>query len=224
VLALAAPLLAAGAIVAALAHVAQARAVWMPRRRVEGAPDFVPPRIDLVHALVIGGVAFGWLWLVAPRLALLSALPLAGAAMIASALATFAIAWVVLGVLDALLRHRALALALHMTARERREDERLASGDPRWRRYRAKHARVDGATLVLAGDDTAAAISWDPVRRPVPTCIASGRGPRATQLVALARRDRTPIHRDVTLATLPIGPVAERHWARLAEIVAAVKR
>lgn len=218
VLELAAPL-AVLAIVAFAAHVVQARGVWMPRRRIAGAPALPRDRglYDLAGAAVIGVVAFAWLWFAADRLT--------GARAIASALAAFAIAWVALGVVDALLRHHALANALDMTAAEKREDERLSGLDRRWRRPREQ--TTAGATLLLLGDDVAVAIAWDPVRRPIPTRTAVGRGPRATQLLGLARRRQLPVHRDADLArmlAIDTGPVHERHWARLAEIIAAVKR
>jgi flagellar biosynthesis protein FlhB len=229
VLELAAPLLGVAAIVAIGAHLAQTRAVWLPRRRVEGAPAVQHGDARaLVAPFVIGAIAFGWLWLVAPRLAALTAVPLAGALLVTSAAATFAIAWVVLGVGDALLRHRELASALFMTAREKREDERLASGDPRWRAERTRAQRVPelaGATLLVLGDGVAAAIAWDPVRRPVPIAIAHGRGARATQLLALARRHGVPVHREHALADkLEQGAIDDRHWPRLAEIVAAIRQ
>jgi len=85
---------------------------------------------------------------------------------------------------------------------------------------------VAGATLLVLGDGIAAAIAWDPIRRPTPTTVASGRGARATQLLGLARRHRVPVHRDADLARVLAeeGPIAERHWPRLAEIVAAVRQ
>jgi flagellar biosynthesis protein FlhB len=239
VLELVAPLVAAVAVVAIVAHFAQTRAAWLPRRSIAGAPSIDPARtrraaFELAAALVIGAVAFGWLWLVAPRLAALSSVPLAGGLVIASGAATFAIAWVAIGVVDALLRHRDLASALDMTAREKRDDERLAGADPRWRAYRARVQRQDdpasavaGSTLLVLGDGIAVAIAWDPVRRPIPTRTATGRGPQATQLLGLARRHQLPVHRDALLAralATALGPVPEAQWARLAEIVAAVKR
>ena len=64
------------------------------------------------------------------------------------------------------------------------------------------------------------------MRRPIPTRLLEGRGARATQLLGLARRHRVPVHRDATLATALAGegPVPERDWPRLAEIIAAVRR
>jgi flagellar biosynthesis protein FlhB len=243
VLALALPVLAAAAVAAVVAQAAQARALWLPRRRVPGAPAI--PRgpaerarragLELAAAAVVGGCAFGWLWSVAPRLAALPSAPLApsGAALVASAVATLAIAWAALGALDALVRHAELGRALRMSAADKREDDRLAGLDPRWRAYRAKAMRaaprdaIAGATVLVLGDDAAAAIAWDAARRPIPTRTATGRGARATQLLGLARRHHVPVHRDAALAAALAaadGPVPEPHWARLAEIVAAVRR
>lgn len=241
VLSLALPLLAAVAIAAVIAHLAQTRALWLPRRRVAGAPAL--PRgpagraartgFELAGGAVIAGCTAGWLWLVAPRLAMLPSVPLAGGALIASAVAALAVAWAALGVLDALLRHAELARALRMSPQDKREDDRLAGLDPRWRDYRARARRtapaeaVAGATLLLLGDDAAVAIAWDPARRPIPTRTATGRAANATQLLGLARRHRVPVHRDAALTAVLAagdGPVPEPHWARLAEVVAAVRR
>ena len=228
VLELAAPVIVVIALVAVIAHFAQTRSLWLPRRSIAGAPVVERPRgvLDLAAAAIVGVVAFGWLWLVAPRIAALSSVPLAGGLMIASAAATFAIAWIVIGVFDALLRHRELALAMHMTPREKREDERLAGIDPRWRRPREEPSSVAGATLLVLGDDIAIAVAWDPIRRPIPTRTATGRGAKSTQLLALARRHAIPVHRDAELARrlFDTGPVPEGHWPRLAEIIAAVRR
>lgn len=239
VIELAIPLLAAIALAALVAHLAQTRAPWLPRRRIRDAP--VLPggpgarvrhaALALAGAATVGSLVVAWLWLVAPRLAALPTLPLAGAGLVASAVATFAIAWVAVGVLDALLRHLELAGALRMTASERREDARAAGGDPRWRTLRRRLAAeaspqdaVAGATFLLLGDDTAVAVAWDALRRPVPMRMATGRGARATQLLALARRFRVPVHRDPHLASALVvgeGAVPEAHWPRVAELVAA---
>ncbi len=237
---LALPLLVAIAVAALVAHLAQTRAPWLPRRKVTGAPALDGgassrtrhAALALVSAAVVGGVVVAWLWLAAPRLAALPTRPLAGASLVASALATFAIAWVAVGVLDALMRHLDLAAALRMTARERRDDERASGSDPRWRALRRRLAAapdldtaVAGASLLLLGDDEAVTIAWDAVRRPIPTCTASGRRARATQLLALARRYRIPVYRDPRLAAALIGragPIAEAHWPRVAELVAAL--
>jgi flagellar biosynthesis protein FlhB len=246
VLELAAPLLGAIAIVAFVAHVAQTRALWLPRRRVVGAPMIEPARMrhaafEVAAAGIVGVVAFGWLWTTAPRLAGLIALEptfertaVAVAAAIASFVVALAIAWSALGVLDALLRRAELSRALAMTVTEKREDDRLAAADPRWRAQRLALARgpsasdaVAGAALVLLGDDTAVAIAWDARRQPVPLRTITGRGARATQLLGLARRHRVAVHRDPALAAALVGadgPVPDPYWAQLAEIIAAVQR
>jgi flagellar biosynthesis protein FlhB len=154
-------------------------------------------------------------------------------AAIASLVVSLAIAWLVLGVVDALIRQAQLANTLAMTPQEKREDDRLAAADPRWARMRRSLMRepavgpaVARAAVVVLGDDVAVAIAFDPTREPIPTRTATGRRAKATQLVALARRHRIPVHRDVDLAAALVGaegPVPESHWAHLADIVAAVR-
>lgn len=237
VLALVLPALAAAALAAFVVHVAQTRAIWLPRRKLRGAPALSTSRtrragLDLAAAFAIGAVTVGWLWACAPRLARLVDEPGQAAWMLAAFAASLAAVWVVFGALDALLRHAELARSLRMSAQEQREDARLAGADPRWaeRRRDAQRAvtpareAVAAASLLLLGDGTAVAIAWDPVRRPVPVRTATGSGARATQLLALARRSRIPVHRDVELAAALAdsdGPVPEARWSRLAEIVAA---
>ncbi|HET9620279.1 MAG TPA: EscU/YscU/HrcU family type III secretion system export apparatus switch protein, partial [Kofleriaceae bacterium] len=148
---------------------------------------------------------------------------------LAAALAT---AWIALAAIDAVARHAALGRALAMTAAEQREDARLAGADPRWQARRAEIARgpglgdaITGAAFLVVGDDTAVAIAWDPLRQPVPVRTATGRGPRARQLLGLARRDQRAIHRDAALAAALVtgdGPVPAAHWPQLAHIIAAV--
>jgi type III secretion system FlhB-like substrate exporter len=227
------------AVAAALAHVAQTRAVWLPRRRVDGAPALdrsAGARVrgatgELAAAVAVAAVALGWLWWCAPSLAGLLEVPLAGARLLVAALAALVVAWTVAGALDALARNAALAGSLRMTVREKREDDRLSGADPRWRRYRAgvgdASTAVAGSTVVLLGDGVAVAVAWDPVRRPVPIRTATGRGARVAQLVGLARRHRIPVHRDAALAGAlgdAEGPIPEARWSALAEIVAALRR
>jgi flagellar biosynthesis protein FlhB len=242
---LALPALTVAAIAAVLAHLAQTRAPWLPRRRIRGAPalDAGPaPRArraagELAAAAILASLAFAWLWHAAPRLAMLSTLApaslrAAGAGLVLDLVAALTVGWLVLAVIDAVARHAALARALAMTAAERREDARLAGADPRWQARRAQVQRgpaladaITGATFLLIGDDTAVAIAWDPVRQPIPVRTATGRGPRARHLLALARRDRLAIHRAPALAAALVGgdgPIAEPHWPALAHIVAAV--
>lgn len=236
------PLVAVVALAAIAAHVAQTRALWLPRREVEHAPALAGDSgartrragLELVHAFAIGGVAVGWLFWAAPRLAALPTVPLATGALVLSALAALAIGWFAIGTVDALLRHAAVGHALRMTPAEKREDDRMASADPRWRKLARRLARegdpraqLAEATLLVIGDDAAIAIAFDPLRRPIPTRLAVGKGPRVTQLVALARRYRLPIHREPALAAILVGAtgaVPEAQWPRLAELVAATRR
>ncbi|MEJ7603386.1 MAG: EscU/YscU/HrcU family type III secretion system export apparatus switch protein [Kofleriaceae bacterium] len=238
---LALPFVVAAALAAVVAQLTQTRALWLPRRRIDQAPALDRgagartrrASFELATAGAIGLVAVGWLWWAAPRLAMLPTTPTVAASLLPSFLVAIAIAWIAAGVLDALLRHAELTRALRMSAREKREDERLSGADPRWRSARAAALRTQdprsalaGSTLLVLGDDTAVAIAWDPIRRPIPVRTATGRRARATQLLALARQHRVPIHRDVVLATALVadeGPVPELHWPRLAEIVAALR-
>jgi flagellar biosynthesis protein FlhB len=233
------PLAGAAAIAAFIVHVAQARAVWLPRRRkVPGAPAL--PRegaartmLELAATAAIATLALAWLWLTAPALASLASDPRSAAAAIAGSLVTLAIGVIALGVLDALLRHRQLVAALAMTHDDKREDDRLAAADPRWRARRLAVQRAPAADLVaraavvVVGDATAVAIEWDPLRQPVPLRNATGRDALAMQLIALARRHQVPVHRDERLArelAIAEGPVPDHAWPRLAEIVAATRR
>ncbi len=254
VLALALPPSCVLAVAAIAAHLAQTRALWRPRRRIERAP-VVPPHpgrdaiVGIAAMVSVALVALAWLWLGAPRLAALVTAPTAAGVAIAAALATFACAWIALGVVDGLVRHADLATALHMTASERREDERIASADPRWRRHRAdvaqlerrartraarssrdlapRSAEVAGSVLVVVDDDIAIAIAWDPVHRPAPQRAAVGRGRDAAAVVALARHHGVPLRRDPDLAAAlagPPGPLPESLWPRLATAIASVSR
>ena len=79
---------------------------------------------------------------------------------------------------------------------------------------------------MILGDDLAVAIAWDPSRRPIPERVAIGLRARATQIIGLGRRYRIAIQRDPELAAALAeadGPIPDRYWARLAEMVAAVR-
>jgi len=251
VLAIALPLVGAAAIAAIAAHVAQTRTLWLPRRVIDNAPALDRGAIartrstafELTAVMVFGVVGFGWLWIFAPRLAVLFELApgemlRASGALGASFLAALAIAYLGIGVVDAVARHVELANALAMTATEKREDDRLTSADPRWARQRSLLARdtasegaalaasVAGCAVVILGDDLAIAIAWNATKRPIPTRVAVGRRARATQLVGLARRHRIAVHRDPDLARAlgdGEGPVPETRWRRLADVLAAVR-
>jgi flagellar biosynthesis protein FlhB len=221
VLELALPLLGVIAVIAIATHLAQTRAVWLPRRRIEGAPALPRRRglLDIAGAAVIGLTAFAWLWLTAPRLARATSLSDAGAA-IAAFVATLAIAWVALGALDALLRHAALGNALAMTAAEKRQDDRLAAADPRWRRRRAQLAReanrgtAGRASAALARATTAGAGSADAGSTDAGSVAATREAVASSTLLLLGDDVAVaiawdPIHRPVPLRTATgRGPAA----------------
>lgn len=244
--ALTAPLIAV-ALAAGLAHFAQTRTLWLPRRRIAGGPTLLRgaswrarnAAFELAGAVAIGGTAVMWLWVEAPNIARLveqnAPDMLRGTtALVAMFVSCLGIGWVALGVVDSLFRHAELSRALAMTAAEKREDDRLHAADPRWANQRtalshnpSAEPAVRDAAVILLGDDRGVAIAWDPLRQPVPTRVAIGQGARSTQLVGLARRYGIAIHRDPLLVAAignSLGPVPEREWARLADIIAAVRR
>lgn len=227
--------LALTAVIAIIAHLGQTRALWLPRRRIRGAP--LPPRDrgwqmarELAAPSLIGAATVGWLWFSAPQIAALFEQPLAAGPLIASAAATLVATWLGLAIGDSVARHLALAGALRMTRAEHREELRRSAADPRWRKLRARLSAprdvVASASVVIVDDNlaTACAIGWHPRRQPIPTRIAVGRGAAATAVISLARRFAVPIHRDGELATAlgdSEGAVPEALWPRLAEIVSA---
>jgi flagellar biosynthesis protein FlhB len=240
VLELALPLLALVAIAALVVHVAQTRALWLPRRpRLPGAPNLPRPGVgrcalDMLGATVLALVCLGWLFQTAPQLARLMQSPSAAGVALASLVASLSIAWIGLGVVDALVRHLQLREALSMTRTEKREDDRLAAADPRWAQQRLALGRtspladaVARSSMLLLGDDTAVAIAWDPLREPVPLIVATGQRAHATQLLGLARRHRVPVQREAGLAARLVGregPVPAVDWPTLAPLVAAIRR
>ncbi|MGE0872226.1 MAG: EscU/YscU/HrcU family type III secretion system export apparatus switch protein, partial [Kofleriaceae bacterium] len=236
VLSLVGPVLGVAAIAGVLGHLAQTRAVWLPRRKLAGAPVVERARfgdlgIDLAGATMLAAVALGWLWWTAPSLAVAIGSPLSAARLVTAFVSAIAIAWIAVGALEAIARHAHVAAALRMTAAEKRDDERLAGSDPRWRAHRARHQpsiadQIGGASVVILGDRVAVAIAWHPTHRPIPVCVAVATAARATQLIGLARHHGIAIHREHALAAALAGsegPVPEPHWPRLAEIIAATR-
>jgi flagellar biosynthesis protein FlhB len=212
--------LAIGAVAGALAlHLAQTRALALPRRTLPGAPR--PGRgvdrragdagLRAVRAVIVVVTAAAWCWAHRADVVELAALPpaaaMTGAAALAiSALAHLAAALLVGGALDlgaAVLRHRA---DLRMTVAEAADDARAAGVDPRWRRERSRGAAVADpvaavrtARLVVTGDG-AAAVRYHERIWPRPTVVATGRRVDAARLLELARRHRVPIHHAPALA------------------------
>jgi flagellar biosynthesis protein FlhB len=225
-------------------HVAQTRALAIPRRRVDGAPR--PARgvdrraadagIRMIRAALVAGTAIGWTWIHLADLGHLAELPtgtaLAGAGVLAlGMIAHLAAALLVAGALDlgvAVLRHRA---DLRMTRREQIDDARAAGLDPRWRADRRgidtrdAAAAVATARVVITGDG-AAAVRYHARLWPRPMVVAVGRGMDATRLIEGARRHRITIHHDPALARAlgdagADAAVPDRWLEPLAEIIAA---
>lgn len=242
-LAVALPVLVAGAAAALLVHLAQTRALWIPRRRVPGAP--VPPADAAARArgglwaAVRGGallaVAAGWLVAAAPAFAASLAiaparlLP-AGAALVAAAALALTATWVALGGLELLGRALALARAARMTPEEQREELRATGGAARlWRGAHQRAGQRDreqlgDAALLVVGDGVCAAVAWHPQRTPVPAVVVARRGRGIEALLAVARAGGIPIrHRPELAAALAArgpGAVAEALWPELAKLVA----
>jgi flagellar biosynthetic protein FlhB len=242
VLAAAAPLLLACAAGAVVATAALARGIFVPSRRVRGAPalDDAPVTdagLELARAAAVGAVAVGF---VLAHLAPIAALTGHGAGSLAAALRALALgaaahavaAAVLVAVLDAIVRHQRLAAALRMTAREARDDAREAGHDPqRRRRLRDARAadpreRLRDASALLVGGDAVVAVRWTPGAA-APTVIAAGRGLDGRQLIAAARHRGVPALADDALAEALAdrsgrGAVPAAHHARLARVLAAV--
>jgi len=239
-LAVAAPAVLAAAALAIAAHAAQTRGLWLPRRTIRGAPQ---PRataarraadgaIGLVAAAAVGAVVVRLGWRYGGDLVHAGA-SARGLALVAVALAQIAAVLVAVGVVDWLVRVRAHAVDLSMTAQERRDDDRASAADPRWRRARRERAAegaaadVAAAAVVVVGDQVAAAIRWHARWHPVPRVAVAGRERIALSLVAAARRAGVPIQRDPVLAgelaRLAAGaPVPTALHGRLARHLAAV--
>jgi flagellar biosynthetic protein FlhB len=239
VVSLAAPLIAGIAAVAVLVHLAQARTPWLPRRRIRGAPR---PRagarrragdavVGLVALTAVGAVT-GHV-VAAHGADLVRATPAQALGLVATGLVRVAVALVVVAVLDAGLRLLRHAADLRMTPRERRDEERARSGDPRWRRLRRDRAHggslaaVGGAAVVIADEAAAVAVAWHARWQPVPRILVGGTGRGALAVIAAARRHGVPVQRDADLAmalanAAPGAAVAAALHPRLARHLAAV--
>jgi flagellar biosynthesis protein FlhB len=256
------PVLIAGAAAALFAHVAQTRALWIPRRQVKGAPQ-LPGGFGAraagglwaaVRGAALAAVGLGWLMAAAPSIAAGMQLedgrllPASAALMAGAALALVA-TWIGLGVLELIGRAWQLAQAAKMTPAELREEQRSAGGASRsWAEQRRRSGAkavpkgtrtaagtlslaardlsdLEGAWLLLAGDEVCAAVAWHPRRMPVPRVIAVRRGRGVESLLALARRRSLPIRRAPELAQrlAEAGPgvVPEASWRELAALVAS---
>jgi flagellar biosynthesis protein FlhB len=241
--ALVVPLLVLAAAAAVLAHLAQTRGLWIPRRRTRQLPpavDDAARRTGLAALASTRGAAVAIVagTVVATSAALLAAHAGRSAAatgalfgtLAISVLAAAAATAVALGAIDWLERARRLRADLSMSARDLRDERRETEADPRWLRARARadddDLAVRTALVVVVADDLAAALAWHPRWQPVPHITAAARGRAALRLTALARRHRIPIHRDVPLATelatLSGRPAPDHLHPALARLIVAV--
>ena len=226
--ALVVPLLVLAAAAAVLAHLAQTRGLWIPRRRTHQLPpavDDAARRTGLAALAFTRGAAVAIVagTVVASSAALLAfhaGRPAAATGALfgtlaISVLAAAAATAVALATVDWLERARRLRADLAMSARDLRDERRETEADPRWRRARARaHADDDDlavrtALVVVVADDLAAALAWHPRWQPVPLVTTAARGRAALRLIALARRHKIPLHRDPALAA-ELAPLAGR--------------
>ena len=245
VLAATGPLLLAAAVGAVAATAALTRSLFVPRRRVRGAPS-VPdePAVDgvlgLARAAIVAAVGATFLVTHLPSLTALaaSAPPAASSAplgapssplraLVVGALAHAAVAALLVAATDVVVRHRRLAAALRMTPREQREDARLAGADPTARR-RLRDARaydprerLRDATLVLVGADVAVALRYTSGLA-APVVVRTARGLARQQLLAAARALGLPALADDDLAVAVATGITPAHHPALARAVAAL--
>jgi flagellar biosynthesis protein FlhB len=236
----AAPMVLAAAAIALVAHLAQTRSLWLPRRRVPGAPTprsgagrrVLDAAVALTAASAVAAIAGRAVWNHGDDLVRAGA-SARGLDVVAAAIAQLAAALLVAAVADWLVRVLCHAADLRMTAGERRADERAAGADPRWHRYRRDRERegsvaaIATAAVVLSDDRAAAAVRWHARWHPVPRIVVGGVERAAISLVAAARRAGVPVQHDAdlaqALAQLPAGAPVPTVWHdRLARHLAAV--
>lgn len=235
-LALAAPILLGALAAALLAHAAQARGLWLPRRRISGAPAEQASAgrrlgqlgLDMFRLAAVAGATLAWLALAAPAVQALLVLPADQASLTLPALLLaagllLAAALVLAGALELLVRALARRADARMTDAERREDRALAGRSPPRRppRDAGPAALVRRCQLLATDGSTAVAVD---VRGDRPHVAAIGHGLDAVAMLAAARHHRVAIHRDAgttaLLAAGQPGPADPRAWPRLAELVA----
>ncbi len=241
-LAIVAPVLLGAALLSLGVHLAQTRSVWIPQRRLRGAP--LPPVDMAAHARAgLWSLAKGGALAAAGLGALVAAAPALGAtwslegaqllpaaaALLASAALAIVATWIALGALELVGRALALAAAARMTPAEQREE--LREGGTAGRLARGAQRASDperellaGATLVVVGDGACAAIAWHPRRNPAPAIVLARSGRGVELVLALARRDAIPIRRApelaAQLAAAGRGEVPRAAWGELADLVA----
>lgn len=165
-------------------------------------------------------------------------LDLAGAALGAFHLRTGALL-VGAGAVALVFRRIQHRLALRMSRRELRREQRDLEGQPEARRRRAtvhreqalgpsSEAALEGAALVVRGPGCAVVLRWDPASDAPPRIVRVARGPLALRIVGGANRLGVPAVYDEPLAAALERAVAEglvRPWrVRLAWHLARVGR
>lgn len=247
------PVLAVAAVAALAAHLLQVRAFFVPRRRVPGAPP-VPRSARrrlgaaawaLARAAALTAVGLAATWASFDELVTWGGGPAPSAAVAAGARVALALAatWAALGAVELIASALLRQAALRMTASEHRQEVREQAGAGGfWRRrpgspaaseVGAARRHLADATVLVLGDAVAAAVRWQPSRRPEPEVILVRRGPAASYAVALARRSEVPVVRSPTLAAQLAAAVSREGdradvpalaRAELAELVVAVRR
>ena len=235
-----APVALVAAALALAAHLAQTRALWLPRRAGPRLPAASPRRaatflVALARGVALAAIAGAVIAGAAPLLARHTGAPVALTGALALTLAIVVVAHlaagaIALGALDWLERVRRHRADLAMSARDARDERRETEADPRWRRLRGRAAADDDAVraalVVIVSDDAAAALAWHPRWQPVPRVTTAARGRAALALAALARRHAVPLHRDAALApalaALAGRAVPDRLHPAVARVVVAV--
>jgi type III secretory pathway component EscU len=148
--------------------------------------------------------------------------------LVLHALAHAAVAALLVAATDIVVRHRRLAAALRMTAREVREDARNAGADPQARRRlgeaRAAYdprERLRTATLVLVGADVAVAVRYTSGMA-APVVLRTARGLARQQLLSAARALAIPALADDELATALLNGVTPAQHPAMARALAAI--
>ncbi len=245
------PVVAVAAVAALAAHLLQVRAFFLPRRRVPGAPTLprsVRRRLGaaawaLARAAALTAVGLAATWASLDELAAWGSgqAPAAAVAAAARVALSLAATWTALGAVELLASALLRRAALRMTASEKRQELREQAGAGGFPRRRPPAASEVGAarrhladaTVLVLGDAVAAAVRWQPSRRPEPEVILVRRGSAVSYAVALARRSEVPVVRSPTLAAqLAMAESTEGDRAEvpalaraeLAELVVAVRR
>lgn len=200
--------LAPGALAPRLERLDPARGL----SRLLSREAFLRILLALAKGALLAGLAAGWLAGALPALANLPrasgpALPLA-IPLLSSLAWRLGLAFLAVGLVDALLARRQHARSLRLTRDEVRRDAREDEGDPA---RRAERRRQHGALLEAGPVARATVVVTNPAHLAValrhdrggdgaPRVLAKGRGGVAARIRSAARRAGVPLVRDVPLA------------------------